>query len=154
MESGKSKINAPADSASGSEMAFSLCLHLVEGTRELSGVIFRRAINSFIRDLLSWINHLPKGSVHQYNHIEVQDFNIWIYKGDTFSLGLSWRCSGKESTCQCRKWLYGPWMGKILWRRKWQPTPVFFPEKSHGQRSLVGYTPWGHKETQLSNWTH
>ena len=48
LESGKSKISAPADSASGSEMAFSLCLHLVEGTTELSGVIFRRAINSFI----------------------------------------------------------------------------------------------------------
>ena len=31
-------------------------------------------------------------------------------------------------------------------RRKWQPTPVFLPEKSHGQRSLVGYSPWGHKE--------
>jgi hypothetical protein len=31
------------------------------------------------------------------------------------------------------------------WRRKWHPTPVFFPEKSHGQRSLVGYSPWGHK---------
>ena len=82
LESGKSKINAPADSASGSEMAFSLCLHLVEGARELSGVIFRRPINSFIRDLLSWINHLRKGSVHQYNHIGVQDFNIWICRGD------------------------------------------------------------------------
>ena len=32
------------------------------------------------------------------------------------------------------------------WRRKWQPTPVFLPGKSHGQRSLVGYSPWGHKD--------
>ena len=38
-------------------------------------------------------------------------------------------------------------VGKILWRRKWQPTPVFLPGESHGQRSLVGYTPWGHKES-------
>ena len=37
---------------------------------------------------------------------------------------------------------FDPWVGKILWRRKWQPTPVFLPEKSHGQRSLVGYGPW------------
>ena len=34
----------------------------------------------------------------------------------------------------------------ILWRRKWQPTPVFLPGESHGQRSLAGYSPWGRKE--------
>ena len=39
-----------------------------------------------------------------------------------------------------------PWVRKILWRRKWQPTPVFLPGKSQGQRSLVGYSPWGRKE--------
>ena len=49
---------------------------------------------------------------------------------------------GKESTCQCR---FNPWFGNIPWRRKWQLTPVFLPGKSHGQRSLVGYSPWGHK---------
>ena len=38
-----------------------------------------------------------------------------------------------------------PWIGKIPWRRKWQPTPVFLPEKSHGQRSLAGYSPEGWK---------
>ena len=43
------------------------------------------------------------------------------------------------------------WVGKILWRRKWQPIPVFLPEKSHGQRSQQGYSRWGHKETWLSN---
>ena len=44
---------------------------------------------------------------------------------------------------QC--WTYGfdPWVGKSSWRRKWQPTPIFLPGKSHGQRSLVGYSPWG-----------
>ena len=35
------------------------------------------------------------------------------------------------------------WVGKIPWRREWQPTPVFLPGESHGQRSLVGYNPWG-----------
>ena len=38
----------------------------------------------------------------------------------------------------------------IPWRRKWQPTPLFLPEKSHRQRSLVGYNPWGHKESDTS----
>ena len=53
--------------------------------------------------------------------------------------------SGKESTCQCRRpWRlrFVPWVGKIPWRRKWQPTPVFLPGESHGQRSLAGYSLW------------
>ena len=39
-----------------------------------------------------------------------------------------------------------PRVGKIPWRREWQYTPVFLPGESHGQRSLVGYSPWGHKD--------
>ena len=42
-----------------------------------------------------------------------------------------------------------PWVGKIPWRRKWPPTAVFLPGESHGQRSLAGYSPWGHKESRL-----
>ena len=42
---------------------------------------------------------------------------------------------------------FNPWVGKILWRRKWQPTPGLLPGKSHGWRSLVGYSPRGHKES-------
>ena len=41
---------------------------------------------------------------------------------------------------------FNPLVGKISWRRKWQRTPVFLPGKSHGQRSLLGYSPWGQKE--------
>ena len=54
-----------------------------------------------------------------------------------------WWLSGKESACQCRRCLpsrrhrLDPWVEKISWRRKWQPTLVFLPRKSHGQRSLV-----------------
>ena len=45
--------------------------------------------------------------------------------------------------------LVNPWVRKISWRRKWQPTPVFLPGKSHGWRNLVGYSPWGHKESDM-----
>ena len=45
---------------------------------------------------------------------------------------------------------FSPWVGTIPWRRKWQPTPVFLLEKFHGQRSLAGYSPWGHKELDTS----
>ena len=69
-------------------------------------------------------------------------------------LGFPWWLSSRESACQCRSlgfspWLRRiPWVGKILWRRKWQPTPVFLPGKSHGQRSLAGYSPWGCKRVR------
>ena len=46
---------------------------------------------------------------------------------------------------QCRRHEFIPWLGKIHWRRKWQLTSVFLPGKSHGSRSLVGYSPWGCK---------
>ena len=61
---------------------------------------------------------------------------------------LPWWCSGKESACQCRRCKrqgFDLWVGKITSRRKWQPIPVFLPKNSHGQRSMVGYSPWGHK---------
>ena len=46
---------------------------------------------------------------------------------------------------QYRRPGFDPWVGKIPWRREWQPTPVFLPGKFYGQRSLVGYNPWGRK---------
>ena len=46
------------------------------------------------------------------------------------------------------------WVGKMSWRRKWQPTPVFLPGKSHGWRSLVGYSPWGRKELDTTELLH
>ena len=48
---------------------------------------------------------------------------------------LPWWLSGKESTCQCRRGRFNPWVGKIPWRRKWKSTPVFLPGKSHEQRT-------------------
>ena len=58
----------------------------------------------------------------------------------------------QSSIClQCRslrRLRFSPWVGKIPWRRKWLPTPEFLPEKSHGQRSLVGYSPCGCKRVR------
>ena len=66
-------------------------------------------------------------------------YNIYLYIERDFPGGSD----GKSICLHCRIPQFDPWFGKILWRRKWQPTPVFFPGKSHGQRSLVGYSPWG-----------
>ena len=60
-----------------------------------------------------------------------------------------------KSACQRRRHrrhIFDPSVGKIPWRRKWQPIPVFLPGKSHGQRSLVGYSPWDHKRVR-HDWT-
>ena len=53
---------------------------------------------------------------------------------------------------QCGRPRFNPWVRKIPWRRKWQPTPVFLPGKFHGQKSLVGCSPWSHKESDTTEW--
>ena len=53
---------------------------------------------------------------------------------------------------QCGGPGFNPWVRKIPWRRKWQPTPVFLPGEFYEQRSLVGYSPWGHKELDTTEW--
>ena len=67
--------------------------------------------------------------------------------------GFGFTCwlSGKESAHQCRRHRLDPWVRKIPWK-KWQPTAVFLPGKSHGQRSLSGYSPWGHKGSDTAEW--
>ena len=64
--------------------------------------------------------------------------------------GFSRKPSGKEFPCQCRRHWFDPWDRKIPWRRKWWPIPVFLPGRFHGQRSLVGYSPWGQKESDTT----
>ena len=46
--------------------------------------------------------------------------------------------------------MFDPWMGRIPWRRAWLLTPVLLPGESHGQRSLVGYSPWGHRQSDAT----
>ena len=77
------------------------------------------------------------------------------YQEDCFSttwLPRWW--SGKESAYRhrrCKRCGFAPWARKIPWSRKWQPTVVFLPGKFHGQRSLEGYSPCGHKESDTTD---
>ena len=71
-------------------------------------------------------------------------------------MGFPGGLSGKEPTCQCRRHKrpgFDPWVGKIPWRRAWQPTPVFVPGESKERRWLAGYSPWGHKESDTTEVT-
>ena len=67
--------------------------------------------------------------------------------------GLPGRPSGKEPICQCRRHKicrFHPWIEKMPWKRECQPTPFFLLEKFYGQRSLVGYSPRGRKESDTT----
>ena len=61
---------------------------------------------------------------------------------------------GKSVCLQCGRRGFDPWVEKIPWRRKWQPTSVLLPGKFHGWRSLVGYSPWGCKESDTTEQLH
>ena len=63
-------------------------------------------------------------------------------------LGFTGGSAGKESVCNAGNLGLIPVIGKIPWRRKWQPTPIFLPGESHGQRNLVGYSSWGRKRVR------
>ena len=67
--------------------------------------------------------------------------NSWLLRKRDFPGGTR----GKEPAYQCRGPRFDPWVRKIPWRRKGQPTPVLLPGESHGQRSLVGYSSWDHR---------
>ena len=57
--------------------------------------------------------------------------------------GLPSWLRGEGISLQCRRRSFDPWVGNIPWRRKWQPAVVFLAWKSHGQRNLAGYSPYG-----------
>ena len=59
----------------------------------------------------------------------------------------------RVKSLQCGRTRFDPWVGKIPWRRKWQPTLLFLSRKSHGWRSLAGYSPWGCKELDTTEVT-
>ena len=67
---------------------------------------------------------------------------------------LHWWLRWLSICLQCGRPGFNPWVRKIPWRRKWQPTPVLLPVKFHGQRSLVGYSPWGCKELNRTEQLH
>ena len=60
----------------------------------------------------------------------------------------------KAFAYKCGRPGFDPWVRKIPWRRKWPPTPVFLPGESHGRRSLVGYSPRGHKGSDTTEQLH
>ena len=93
-----------------------------------------------------WLACLHLTHTHVHSPICETFSGWWGFPGGT---------NGNEPTCQCRRFRrcgVDPWVKKSPWRRKWQPSPVFLPEKSHGQRSLVDLSLWCHKESDTTEW--
>ena len=86
-------------------------------------------------------------------------FRLEVAPPDTFltlylTLGFPGVSDGEESRLQCGRPGFDPWVGKIPWRRECQPTLVFLPGESYGQKSLAGYNPWGRKEWDTTERLH
>ena len=105
------------------------------------------------------VSHMARGLCEKLNSLVRMDWHAprsmlpWPLCDIFWRVGCKWASQvvqSKESTCPCRRPGFDPWVRKIPWRRKWQLTPVFFPGKFHGQRSLAGYSPWGHKESDMT----
>ena len=95
---------------------------------------------------------LPSLKIHRGpkdTQAEGSELQLAPYEG----LGFPGGTSGKESTCRGsrhKRCGFDPWVGKMPWRRKWQPTPVFLPGKFHGHKGLAGYSPWSYKESNMT----
>ena len=111
--------------------------------------------------MLLFAPHQPQGSRHYFflaSAGDVMHFDLLIDSPKVswslrYTRGFPGGISGKELACQCRRCKrhgFDPWVRKIPSRRPWQPTPVFLPEESHGQRGLVSYSLWGCKESDTT----
>ena len=90
------------------------------------------------------------------NPVLLEKYSFAFYAAYLKVIGFPGGASGKESFCQWKRpkrRVFETWVRKIPWRRAWQPTPVFLPGESHGQRILAGYSPWGHKESDVTEVT-
>ena len=99
------------------------------------------------------LNHIPPlnaARVHPFHVVPLHwllpkpDDQIVLFPQSKLKPELPSWLSNKESAYQCRRGGFYPWVRKIPWRRAWQPSPLFLPGESHGQRALVGYKRVGH----------
>ena len=95
--------------------------------------------------------HVSGGLCHVYLTSATGCASVYF----TIQYCIAWGVPGgsaARSHLQCRRPWSNSWVGKFPWRRAWPPTPSSCLENPHGQRSLAGYSPWGHKESDTTNW--
>ena len=109
------------------------------------------------------VQGVPKRWTQLSNWAHTQNLGILNFQGGAGPLGASQEALGPFG--RHRRCWFDPWIGKISWRRifsSWRrrlleanrpPAPVFLLGDSHGQRNLEGYSPWGHKESYMTEYT-
>ena len=105
-------------------------------------------ISSFFKSVMQFLSCFSSSDLFPYPLEVFAVLGIILHSPPVCS-GLSWWLRQWKICLQCRRPRFDLWVRKIPWRREQQSTPLFLPEKSHGQRSLVGYSPWAHKAMVL-----
>ena len=91
--------------------------------------------------------------IKSWNHVSIMPLLLNSVVA-SYLLGFPGGSDSKESACNVGRPRFNPRVGKIPWRRKWQPTSIFLPGEFHGMKSLAGYSPWGHKESYKTERLH
>ena len=113
-----------------------LCVYSVEETPDLEFSDLREACQPPYKAYIFTI-YSEASELHKICRLVLGNYYLWW---------LRW----SRIWPQCRRPEFNPLAGKMPWRRAWQPTPVFLPGESHGQKSLVGYSPRGRKESDMT----
>ena len=101
--------------------------------------------------VLLYIHFYTSGHLNKCQFFIILSSTAIIYTKLCLHLSGTSLVAQTVSIClQCGRPRFNPWVRKTSWRRKWQPTPVLLPGKFHGWRSLVGYSPWGRKESDTT----
>ena len=123
----------------------------------LCEIFLTKGLNLCLRHLLLWqacsLSPVPPFWKAQ-NYFLQQHKKLSYLEGCSKHLVLPWGSEVKASAWNAGDPGSIPGLGRFPWRRKWQPTPVFLPGESHGQRSLVGYSPQGRKESDMTERLH
>ena len=137
----------------------SWCQHLPQGNPTPHQSIFGSWFPPFLSFSLWDFPYLPGYKQLNKNCILCTIWLFWSRKAQKQNLSfLSYKMVTSHSNNNSNNYhptscySFNPWVGKIPWRRKWQSSPVFLPGEFHGQRSLVGYSPWGRKESNRGEW--
>ena len=114
---------------------------------------FTKMLVKWIKEWMNMTTWIKTATLASYFHLLLGERNLGV---NTSAHCVIYWFSGKKIPCQYRRPRFNPSIGRSPWRGKWQPSPVFLPEKSHEPKSLVGCSPWVLKElnvTQQLNWT-
>ena len=136
-------------------LPFSISVILLFPRPSLKMII--KCINPWADDMIQLVENTTKLEIFVYmfrKRYSMLSFNNLFQDAIALSSSASLVAQVVKRLLAMQRPEFDPWVGKIPWRRKWQPTPVLLPGKSHGQRSLVGYIPWVRKESDMTERLH